>query len=283
MTVNISYKQTKNKVTEEYYRTLQGWHNKDIDWLDIHKVMSRDNIQYSCYAWNNGKKVPKAFNREKQDCIILDVDDGVTIQRIQKIFKKYMYIIGTTKSHQKDKKGLVCDRFRVIIPCLNIPQDDETMFRVLELIAPFNDSQTLTPTASFLGCSDAIIIRNEGKPFDLHKASLLATEQLKEEFKNTVVIDKDFINYRGNNSVDDVKESLTVEIVKDILDSIGISIVGNKCKLREEERTHSAKIYDSGYIKDFGCSESSGDIFKVLMDKEGMSFKEAVNYARNFI
>ena len=283
MIVNISFKQTKQKVIDDYTKTLRGWANKDVSWANIHKVMNKDNIQYSCYAWRNGVKIPKTFKRDKQNCIILDIDDGITIQAIQKMFKKYTYIIGTTKSHQQDKKGLVCDRFRMVIPCINVPEEDDVYFRALELIAPFNDKQTLIKTASFLGNSKSIVIRNDGDILDLHKAGVLAAEQLKEEYLEKVVIDKDFINYTGGNNIEDVKSQLTVDIVKDILDSVGIEVVGNKCKLREEERTHSAKIYPSGYIKDFGCSDSSGDIFKILQDKEGMSFREAISYVRNFI
>ena len=282
MVVNISFKQTKGKVTDNYTSTLRAWSNKDITWTNIHKVMNKDNIQFSCYEWKNGVKIPKTFRRDKQNCIILDIDDGISIQKIQSIFKKYTYIIGTTKSHMKDKKGIVCERFRMIIPCINIPTDDDVYFRTLELIAPFNDEQTLTKTASFLGNSKAIIIRNDGDTLDLYKASMLAKQQLDEEFKETVVVDRDFINSSGS-SLDDVKSQLTVEIVKEVLESIGIDIVGNKCRLRDDDRTVSAKIYPSGYIKDYGCSNSSGDIFKILQDKEGMSFKEAINYVRNFI
>ena len=283
MIVRISYKQTKGKVTENYTKTLRGWHSKNVEWKNIHKVISKDSIQYSCYEWNNGVKIGKTFNRENQNCIILDIDDGITIQKIQNMFKKYTYIIGTTKNHQKEKKGKVCDRFRMIIPCLNIPKDDDVYFRTISLIAPFNDSQTLTKTASFLGNSNSIIIRNEGNLLDLHKASILASEQLKEEHKANIVIDKDFISYRGNSSLEEVKDNLTTEIVIEVLESIGIEVIGNKCKLREEERTASCKIYSSGYIKDYGCNESSGDIFKILMDRENMSFKESIDYVRNFI
>ena len=282
MVVNISFKQTKGKVTDNYTSTLRGWSNKDITWTNIHKVMNKDNIQFSCYEWNNGVKIPKTFRRDKQNCIILDIDNGISIQKIQSIFKKYTYIIGTTKSHMKDKKGIVCERFRMIIPCINIPTDDDVYFRTLELIAPFNDEQTLTKTASFLGNSKAIIIRNDGDTLDLYKASMLAKQQLDEEFKETVVVDRDFINSSGS-SLDDVKSQLTVEIVKEVLESIGVEFVGNKCRLRDDDRTVSAKIYPSGYIKDYGCSDSSGDIFKILQDRESMSFKEAINYVRNFI
>lgn len=279
--VNLSFKKLKGNIVDNYHLSLRGWSNKDITWNNIYKVMNKDNIQFSCYEWNNGVKIPKTFRRDKQNCIILDIDDGISIHKIQSMFKKYTYIIGTTKSHMKDKKGIVCERFRMIIPCINIPTDDDVYFRTLELIAPFNDEQTLTKTASFLGNSKAIIIRNDGDTLDLYKASMLAKQQLDEEFKETVVVDRDFINSNGS-SIDDVKSQLTVEIVKEVLESIGIEFVGNKCRLREDDRTASCKIFPSCWMKDFG-GDFSGDIFALLMERESISFTEAINYTKNFI
>ena len=283
MILNISFKQIKGNITDNYTKTLRGWNNKDVTFDNIHKVMNKSSIQYSCYDWKNGVKITKTFDRSKQNCIILDIDDGISISKIQSIFKKYKYIIGTTKSNMKLKKGVICERFRIIIPCINIPTDDDVYFRALELIAPFNDEQTLTKTASFLGNSNATIIRNDGDILDLYKASILAKQQIDEEYREKVVIDKDLVTYRGNNSIEELRELITADVVKEVLESIGIEFVGNKCKLREEENTHSAKVYPSGYIKDFGCSESSGDVFKILQDKEDMSFSEALSYVRNFI
>ena len=282
MVVNISFKQVKEDVTKEYHKTLRGWNTKQVEWSKLKNVVSKSNIQYSPYAWTNGVKIPKLFDRSKQNMLTIDVDNGMTISRFQTIFRKYKYCLSTTKSHQKDKKGIVTDRYRINIPAINIPEDDDVYFRTLELAFPYGDEQTLTKTASFLGCNDCIVIYNDGDTLDLYKASMLAKQQLDEEFKETVVVDRDFINSSGS-SLDDVKSQLTVDIVKEVLESIGIDIVGNKCRLRDDDRTVSAKIYPSGYIKDYGCSDSSGDIFKILQDKEGMSFKESINYVRNFI
>ena len=50
------------------------------------------------------------------DMSILDIDDGKTIEEARYIFEPFDYIIATTKSHQKEKNGVVCDRFRVLLP-----------------------------------------------------------------------------------------------------------------------------------------------------------------------
>ena len=70
--------------------------------------------------------------------LMLDFDDGLSISEALKIFAMYDGIIATTKSHQKDKHGVVCDRFRVIIPTkepidLNKEQYSEMMSYVMEI------------------------------------------------------------------------------------------------------------------------------------------------------
>lgn len=52
------------------------------------------------------------------DLLVLDIDDGWDIEEAKRymIIKGYSYIIAPTKSHQRDKNGVTCDRFRIIIP-----------------------------------------------------------------------------------------------------------------------------------------------------------------------
>jgi hypothetical protein len=281
--INISFIKLKGKVTDAYHLTLKGWRSKAVTWEDIHKPMSSSKIQYSCYAWDKGIKSSKNFDRSNQNCIIIDIDDGMSIVDFQSLFSKYKYIIATTKSHQLEKKGIVSDRFRVLIPAINIPREHDVYFRMLELMFPFNDEQTLTKTASFLGTSDCIVLKNEGKLLDCFKAKELAKKQLESEYVEKIVIDKDLINSYGSSSLEDIKKQLTTEMIQDVLESIGIEFVNGKCKLRPEENTSSAKIYESGYICDYGSKEISGDIFHVLMELEGMTFRESLKYVQQFI
>ena len=52
------------------------------------------------------------------ELIILDYDDGVKLVDAVDMFRQYIGIVATTRSHQKEKHGVVCDRFRVILPTL---------------------------------------------------------------------------------------------------------------------------------------------------------------------
>ncbi len=284
MSVNISFIKLKGKVTDNYTKTLKNWRNKDVNWYDLPKVMGNSNIQFSPYRWVNGAKTKTNFLLNRTNCLVLDIDDGLEIHQFQKMYKKYKYILATTKSHQRDKKGVVTDRYRVIIPAINIDDNADVHFRAVSLIAPFSDPQVLSYTASFLGTDDCIIIKNDGKSFDMFKANSLAREQLSEELRQREAkkIDKDLLDshYRGL-TLDALKEQLTFESVVDILESVGLEVIGNKLSLRDE-RTKSVKIYTDGSMYDFGDSKNY-DIFQVLMDFNDMNFRSSMKYVQKFL
>lgn len=48
--------------------------------------------------------------------IVLDVDEDTPLALAIALLEDYEYVIGTTKSHQKDKGGLVADRYRILLP-----------------------------------------------------------------------------------------------------------------------------------------------------------------------
>ena len=285
-TVNLSYKGLKDNVTENYEKTLRGFKNKNVLLEDIHKLMLNSKIQYSNLKWNNGHKGSKQLDATSVDCIICDLDDGLSIASFQSIFKKYTYFLGTTKSHQKEKKGLTCDRYRVLMPVINISKDFDVLMRAIELIVPTVDRQTLTKTGAYLGNDMGIYIENKGTILDMHKANELAREQLKAELAeeaNKIKVPKELMVQHSGNSIDldDIKDRLTSDITREILTDIGLEFEGYKCSLRDE-RTKSAKIYGY-YIKDYGDDEMSGDIFDVLMRLEGLSFREAIKYVAQYI
>lgn len=284
MSINLSFIKLKGKVTDNYELTKTNWKNKTINWSDVHKVISNSNIQYSCYKWRNGYKTFNNFERDLQDCIVFDIDDGMSIAKFQKRFKRYKYILGTTKNSMKDKKGITCERFRVILPAINIASKNDVYFRSLKIFCPDNDEQTLTNTASFLGNSDAIVIRNEGRVLDMFHWNELAEAELKKEVVDKVVIDKDLLPNYGSMSIKTVKEQLTYEIVVEVLESCGYEMEGNAFRLRDSERTASARVKRKTLnITDYGDREAGGDIFSILVNHQGMTFKEAIRYVSNFI
>ena len=74
--------------------------------------------RYSAGTFLNGYITDENYLRE-QNLFIIDVDDGLTLDDAKGLFANYTYLISTTKSHQLDKHGIVCDRFRLILPTIS--------------------------------------------------------------------------------------------------------------------------------------------------------------------
>lgn len=80
-------------------------------WESLHEITAR--YEYSATRFKNGTR-KNALAREVGS-IILDVDDGMTLEEGIELFGSYKSLIVTTKSHQIEKNGVIADRFRVIL------------------------------------------------------------------------------------------------------------------------------------------------------------------------
>ena len=85
--------------------------------LDRVADLVRSAGQYSAVQFEGGYRCAKNAI-QGSELIILDYDDGVTLCDAVDIFCQYIGIVATTRSHQKEKHGVTCDRFRVILPTL---------------------------------------------------------------------------------------------------------------------------------------------------------------------
>lgn len=74
-------------------------------------------VEYGCWSpclWDSGERREKNFKGAAW--CVLDFDDPeLTLQQALNVFCDMTHIIGLTKSHQKDKGGVICDRFRVCL------------------------------------------------------------------------------------------------------------------------------------------------------------------------
>lgn len=116
---------------------------------------------------------PAAFKSEKRntenflstELIVLDVDEGATLEQAREIFKPYKHIIATTRNHQKEKNGVICDRYRVILflaaPITDIRQFAATWNNVAEKF-PFIDKQAKDPARLFYSSKELVSI-NDGE------------------------------------------------------------------------------------------------------------------------
>lgn len=94
-----------------------GWERKQGKFDNLHKIICSD-IRYSAGTFLNGHITDKNYLSE-QNLIIIDVDDGISIDDTKSLFSGIKYLIATTKSHQKLKNDEVHDRFRLVLPTMS--------------------------------------------------------------------------------------------------------------------------------------------------------------------
>jgi len=116
--------------------------------------------------------------------LILDVDDGLTLEDAKEYFNGYECIIATTRSHQKEKNGKVCDRFRVLLPTAEpIECDKDTYAEAMQYLLKneffFADPACKDVSRIFFTRRDSeIFILHGGKYFDF-KDVLKIVEKIK--------------------------------------------------------------------------------------------------------
>jgi len=97
--------------------------------------------------------------------VVLDVDDGITMDTAKLLLKPYKFLLHTTKRHTPEHH-----RFRIIMPISHVMRLDskdykEFMNNIYEWL-PFSvDSQTSDPARKWL-CSSKYYEYNEGKLLD---------------------------------------------------------------------------------------------------------------------
>jgi hypothetical protein len=282
MVVNISYIEGDKPLKDNMWITAEPkYKNTEINFFNLHKLVSSDYRQYSPYVFSTGKKVKENWSNDNQSLLIYDIDDGMSIQEAKDMFSNYTYLITTTKSHRREKKGVILDRYRIILPATNIPTGELywNMLQVLSERIPM-DIQVNNPTGAFLGNSEAINIYNEGEIYDCSSLIPLAEYRMVNKLK----IKKIQVEYEKTDTADlkELNTTLDRDIVKMILMDLGYEFTGNKFKLRDDDRTPSAIVMDSGYIIDFGDRSQDGDIFDILHRKHDMNFNVSISFVKKY-
>lgn len=285
MVVNISYLKGSKPLKDNMWITAEPiYQNVDIEFEELCTKIMDSHIQYSPYWYPNKKKESSDWSNSKQNLIIFDFDDGFTIYEAMMKFKGYEYIISTTKSHQTKKKGVVCDRYRVLLPAVNVPHDETIYFKMLEIMAeqlPI-DTQVNTKTGGFLGNDyQATTWYEDGKPYDCSVATKVAEDRLFQESKARKARLQQCKTDVNMEDITEVKEQLDYETTRLILEDLGYEFRGNKFMLRDE-RSPSTILNESGFIKDFG-GDFKGDIFDILYEYHDMNFGKSLDYVKNYI
>lgn len=91
-----------------------------VEFNQLHTITETRN--YSPFTFNDGKR--NQVNSKTHNLICFDIDDSLELEKAIDLCSNFKSLIVTTKSHQLDKKGLICDRFRILIPIdKDIPKD----------------------------------------------------------------------------------------------------------------------------------------------------------------
>lgn len=276
------------KLRDNMFLTADAlYKNIDIEFEKLIDIVNSDYRQYSPFVFNGGKKTSDNWDNSKQNIIIFDIDDGLSIEEAKQQFKAYEYLIATTKSHQKDKKGIICDRFRIIIPAKNIPAGEQyfDMMRILEDRFAFIDKQVNTKTGAFLGSFGCEHFYNSGMIFDC--SPILKMVKPKEDItprKNNINIPTSEKIYNSKDlPIQDIKSRLTRDIVASIVSDCGYEVNRKYMfKFRESEKTPSASISPELLIKDFG-SDLATDAIGFVQQVNNVDFKTSVSIVARYV
>lgn len=153
-------------IARDYYS------NDSITWKDFHKVMQKDGVCYSAHTFKDGhRNNDNAI--EGFELLMLDVDSGTPLDIARLLLDNYTYLIATTKSHNKEKKGVVCDRYRIILPMKNrleLSKEQYTKFMTnLMEDMPIELDPACKDAARFYYGASGEYWYNEGELFDADK------------------------------------------------------------------------------------------------------------------
>ncbi len=177
-------------ITEGYYS------NDDIVWKDLHKVVSKESLCYSAHCFTDGYR-KKDNTIVGFDLIILDIDSGTPLDIAKLVLEDYTYLIATTKSHQKDKNGVVEDRYRVILPMKNrLELDTDQYNRFMKSLMddlPIETDSACSDSSRFYYSAKCEHWYNEGELFDGDKY-IPNTQEAEEYSKRGSTLAKRNIN-----------------------------------------------------------------------------------------
>ena len=91
MIINISYLNTPLegddlKLNENMWITAKPYYkSKNIKFEKLHRMVSSDYRQYSPFLFKDKTKKSENWNNDNQNILILDIDDGLTIDKAKEI------------------------------------------------------------------------------------------------------------------------------------------------------------------------------------------------------
>lgn len=172
-----------------------------IPFGDLEKIVSTEQ-NYSFFVYKNDYRKESNTQLELTNCIALDFDSGLTIDKAKEIFSEYTFCLATTKSHQKEKNGSIWDRFRLILPLnesLGMSVADYK-FLLKKMILELKADNACSDVARFFyGYKDSEVIFNYGKLFDAESGLQKAKkqEEIRRQTRSRIEERKPTIEFTG--------------------------------------------------------------------------------------
>ncbi len=145
----------------------------DLEFSDIPDIVT-DAYNYCACKLKDEYRLDDNFDGEV-DILIIDIDEICTIDEAKALFSRYEYWLITSKSHQKDKGGSTCDRFRlffVLDRTIHIRQHMEEIYNRFIGRYPFIDTSCRNVSRFFYPSpEDAEIYHNDGKQYPTELSS----------------------------------------------------------------------------------------------------------------
>jgi hypothetical protein len=190
----------------------QGYETKTGRWVELHKLLS-SNINYSAGSFKDNHRNKDNY-LGSQDVIIFDIDGGMSLNIAKAFFSQWKCIIATTKSHQIEKNGIVCDRYRVVLlPNVKLELDSERysefMKNIIKKLAIPADMACTDSSRFYYGYSGSEVWYSEGiSRFDI-SCCIPETKKEKEQkeryesnknIKSSSGVDKYFLQEMSNGN-----------------------------------------------------------------------------------
>lgn len=128
---------------------------------DLAKLATNSHYSLSTFSKNHRN----ASNFVQTEAIGLDFDEGLTLAEAKELFAEFRHLILPTKSHQKEKNGVTCDRFRVILFLSSPITDAETYGATWEYLRsqfPACDPACKDPSRQFYRSTGVASMRDDG-------------------------------------------------------------------------------------------------------------------------
>jgi hypothetical protein len=194
------------------------------------------------------------------ELMVLDYDAGLAIAEALTLFNPFIGLIATTRNHQKEKHGITCDRFRVILPTRSPialgGEDFRSMMK--EVINHYNTDQACCNIARmYYGFPDAEVVFLDGcKLFDWEPFFRQAQERERQKQQRqkrfsqhdsaeskTIALDKAIQTFMQNNFTTGARNTtlfrlsrwLQDESVADWAEIVAVQNARSSCPLPEGE------------------------------------------------